>query len=194
MVFVKNPILGKVKTRLAYTIGDEKALKVYKNLLEHTHKIANQVQVDKAVFYSDYIDEDDIWKKSDFQKFLQKGDNLGDKMSNAFAETFNMGYISVVIIGSDCFDLNEDIITDAFKILEETEIVLGPAKDGGYYLFGMQKHYKQFFENKTWSNENVLSDTLKDLSNLKLTFKLLPILSDVDKEEDLINYPNILNQ
>lgn len=194
MIFIKNPILGKVKTRLANTMGGEKALKVYLKLLEHTHKIANQVQVDKVVFYSDYIDENDIWKKSQFQKLLQKGDNLGDKMSNAFVETFSMGYKRVVIIGSDCFEINEDIISDAFKILEETEIVLGPAKDGGYYLLGMKKHYTQIFENKTWSTESVLKDTLLDISNLKLTFKLLPTLSDIDEEKDLINYPNILKQ
>ncbi len=194
MIFIKNPIRGKVKTRLASTIGDEKALKVYNKLLEHTHKIVSRVKVDKAVFYSDYISEDDFWKKLEFQKLLQKGENLGDKMSNAFITTFNMGYKRVVIIGSDCFEIDEDILTDAFRILEETEIVLGPAKDGGYYLLGMQKHHKQFFENKTWSAENVLLDTLLDISNLKLTFKLLPTLSDIDEEKDLINYPKILEQ
>lgn len=192
MVFIKNPELGKVKTRLAKTVGDEKALHVYQILLDHTHKVARRVNADKAVFYSDYISTDDVWKKDNFQQLIQKGDSLGDRMAAAFIKAFNMGYKNVLVIGSDCFDLNEDIITEAFKILEKNEVVLGPAKDGGYYLLGMKRYYEQLFKNKTWSSENVLLDTLLDLSNLNLSFKLLPTLSDIDQEKDLKNYPNIL--
>lgn len=191
MIFIKNPELGKVKTRLAKTIGDERALHVYKLLLDHTHKVSIRVVADKAVFYSGHI-VDDIWRRDKFQQYVQKGNELGDKMSSAFIKAFNMGYKKAVIIGSDCFEIDEDIISNAFKILEENEVVLGPAKDGGYYLLGMTKFYKQLFENKSWSTENVLLDTLLDLSNLNATFKLLPTLSDIDEEKDLNNYPNIL--
>jgi rSAM/selenodomain-associated transferase 1 len=194
MVFIKNPVLGKVKTRLAKSIGDEKALHVYHLLLDHTQKTVRRINTDKAVYYSDYINEDDIWKNAEFQKFVQLGDNLGKRMSKAFLESFKMGYKKVVIIGGDCFELNEKIINDAFKILEENEVALGPAKDGGYYLLGMRNYYGQLFENKTWSTQTVLLDTLLDLSNLNLSFKLLPTLSDVDDEKDLLNYPNILEQ
>lgn len=194
MVFIKNPVLGKVKTRLAKTIGDEKALKVYRKLLEHTNQITKQVEANKAIFYSDFIDNDDFWLKEEFIKYTQEGELLGDKMSNAFAKAFNLGYKRVVVIGSDCFELNEEIISNAFKVLENNEAVIGPAKDGGYYLLGMQKHYKPLFENKTWSTENVLRDTLLDLATLNLTFKLLPTLSDIDEEKDLINYPNIIEE
>ncbi|MBI3518497.1 MAG: TIGR04282 family arsenosugar biosynthesis glycosyltransferase, partial [Bacteroidetes bacterium] len=125
-------------------------------------------------------------------QFLQNGKELGDKMGNAFVKAFNMKYKKVIIIGSDCLDLNENIISDAFKLLDEQEVVLGPARDGGYYLLGMRNYYPQLFKNKTWSSENVLLDTLLDLSNLNLSFKLLPTLSDIDVEKDLIHYPNIL--
>jgi rSAM/selenodomain-associated transferase 1 len=194
MVFIKNPVLGKVKTRLAKSIGDEKALHVYHLLLDHTQKTVRRINTDKAVYYSDYINEDDIWKNAEFQKFVQLGDNLGKRMSKAFLESFKMGYKKVVIIGGDCFELNEKIINDAFKILEENEVALGPAKDGGYYLLGMRNYYGQLFENKIWSTQTVLLYTLLDLSNLNLSFKLLPTLSDVDDEKDLLNYPNILEQ
>ncbi len=194
MVFIKNPVLGKVKTRLAKTIGEEKALNVYKMLLDHTHKVAKRVNTDKAVFYSDFINSDDVWKKDKFQQFIQNGNDLGDRMSNAFLKVFNMGYKKVVIIGSDCFDLNEDIISEAFSILEEHEVVIGPAKDGGYYLLGMKSHHEQLFKNKAWSTENVLLDTLLDLSNLNLSFKLLPTLSDIDQEKDLEKYPNMFSE
>lgn len=194
MIFIKNPVLGKVKTRLAKTIGDEKALHVYQMLLDHTHKVVRSVNIDKAVFYSDFIESDDVWKKDKFQQFIQTGDDLGDRMSNAFLKAFNMRYKKVVIIGSDCFDLNEDIISEAFNILEEHEVTLGPAKDGGYYLLGMKNHHGQLFKNKAWSTENVLLDTLLDLSNLNLSFKLLPTLTDIDQEKDLEKYPNILSE
>jgi rSAM/selenodomain-associated transferase 1 len=193
MIFIKNPELGKVKTRLAKSIGHEKALNVYHLLLDHTLKITSTIKTDKAVFYSDYINENDIWREGEFKKLLQKGEDLGEKMSNAFIDAFKMGYKRVVIIGSDCFELNEGILNNAFKILEENEVVIGPANDGGYYLLGLQKYHKQFFENKTWSTENVLLETLHDLSNLSLSFKLLPALSDIDEEKDLNNYPTILN-
>ncbi len=192
MVFIKNPSLGKVKTRLAKTVGDEKALHIYHILLDHTHKVAKRIKGDKAVFYSDFINNNDEWKKNDFIQLLQKGNALGDKMENAFEKAFNMGYKKIIIIGSDCLDLNENIISDAFKLLDEQEVVLGPARDGGYYLLGMRNLYPQLFKNKTWSAENVLLDTLLDLSNLNLSFKLLPTLSDIDVEKDLEHYPNIL--
>jgi glycosyltransferase A (GT-A) superfamily protein (DUF2064 family) len=82
MIFIKNPELGKVKTRLAKSIGHKKALNVYHLLLDHTLKIANTIKTDKAVFYSNYINENDIWREGDFKKLLQKGENLGEKMSN----------------------------------------------------------------------------------------------------------------
>jgi uncharacterized protein len=192
MIFIKNPALGKVKTRLAKTVGDEKALRVYQLLLDHTHKVTKGVNADRAVFYSDFINNDDVWKRDKFQQFIQKGEDLGDRMATAFLKAFALGYKKVVIIGSDCFDLNEDIITEAYNILEENEVVLGPAKDGGYYLLGMKNYHEQLFKNKAWSTENVLLDTLLDLSNLNLSFKLLPTLSDIDQEKDLQNYPNIL--
>lgn len=192
MVFIKNPTLGNVKTRLAKTIGDEKALQIYFILLDHTQKVAKRVKANKAVFYSDFINNNDEWKKNGFIQLLQKGDDLGIKMTNAFSKAFNMGYKKVTIIGSDCLELNENIIENAFKLLDEHEVVMGPARDGGYYLLGMRNFYPTLFINKTWSKENVLLDTLLDLSNLDLSFKLLPTLSDVDEEKDLKLYPNIL--
>lgn len=193
MIFIKNPKLGAVKTRLAKTIGDEKALHIYFILLDHTHKVARRVNSDKVVFYSDFINNADEWRKDNFIQWLQKGETLGDKMSNAFLRAFKTGYKKVIIIGSDCLELNKDLIEDAFNLLDTKEVVLGPAKDGGYYLLGMKNFYATLFENKTWSSENVLLDTLLDLSNLDLSFKLLPTLSDIDDEKDLKAYPNILD-
>lgn len=194
MVFVKNPMKGKVKTRLAKTVGDERALEIYRVLLDHTITIARRVNLDKAIFYSDYIDETDMWRKAKFSQFIQEGNDLGERMYNAFKYAFSKQYKSVVIIGSDCLDLNEQIIADAFEILKNNEVVIGPAKDGGYYLLGMQKLYKNLFINKHWSTENVLLDTLLDVSNLNISMKLLPTLSDIDEEKDLEVHKKLLKK
>ena len=192
MVFVKNPELGKVKTRLASTIGEEKALEVYKALLAHTCTIVNPIgptcrtdKFDKAVFYSDSITHNDLWNDERFQKYLQEGEDLGEKMLNAFALAFNRGYDKVVVIGSDCPQLTAEIIGKSFESLNFNEVVIGPAKDGGYYLLGMNKLYKELFQNKKWSSENVLLDTLIDLKKTNISYTLLETLSDVDREEDL---------
>jgi len=185
MVFAKNPEIGKVKTRLAKTIGDEKALMIYLKLLEHTYAIADKVFADKAVFYSEKVQEFDILDYYKFPKFLQKGENLGDRMDRAFGQAFGQHYEKVIIIGSDCYELTSEIIEDALVALDNHNVVVGPAHDGGYYLLGMDRHYSHLFRNKVWSSENVLLDTILDLKKLKLSYSLLPTLSDVDEEKDL---------
>lgn len=185
MIFAKNPEIGKVKTRLAETIGEEKALMIYLKLLEHTHAVANSVFSDKAIFYSSRVQEFDILDYYKFPKFLQKGDSLGERMERAFGQAFAQHYEKVVIIGSDCYELTAEIIEDAFSALDNHNVVLGPAHDGGYYLLGMDRHYPHLFKDKAWSTSDVLLDTILDLKKLKLSYQMLPTLNDVDEEKDL---------
>lgn len=185
ILFTKNPELGKVKTRLAKTIGNEKALEIYKKLLHHTQAIVSPVPADKFLFYSDAIVQKDQWPETEFHKKVQQGSNLGERMTNAFQEVFSLGYTSVCIIGSDCFELTSTIIEDAFTQLEKYDTVIGPTFDGGYYLLGMKKRHEFVFLNKTWSTESVYSDTIADLQENNLTFFDLPKLTDIDEEKDL---------
>ena len=185
MIFYRNPELGKVKTRLAASIGDDKALAVYLDLAAHTRQITEAARSDKVVFYSDYIDTEDNWNSEPFQKELQKGDDLGSRMENAFNWAFQSGYHSACIIGTDCFDLTAQLIDQAFTALEVFDVVIGPARDGGYYLLGMNKLHANFFKQKDWGTHTVYSDTLEDIGNLDLQFSLLPILTDVDEKSDL---------
>jgi hypothetical protein len=186
MIFVRNPELGKVKTRLAKTVGDKRALEIYNDLLHYTRDVSIKCSSEKAVFYSHFIDDFDGWSNVVYQKFVQEGgDDLGVRIHNAFKLAFEKGYDSVVIIGSDCLELSTHDLEEAFFSLEKKDVIVGPAKDGGYYLLGMNKLHHQLFENKTWSSENVLLDTLLDIENLNLTYQLLDTLSDVDYEEDL---------
>ncbi len=185
MLFVRNPELGKVKTRLAASVGPEEALAIYMHLLQHTKQITENLPMDKLVYYSNDVDQNDLWPNDKYKKQLQPAGDLGTKMETAFKNAFMDGYSSVVIIGSDCHQLTPAIIVKAFEELKTHEVVIGPALDGGYYLLGMNKLYSELFSNKRWSTEHVFPDTILDLEKLHLSHKVLPELSDVDYIEDL---------
>lgn len=183
IVFVKHPEIGKAKTRLAASLGNEKALFIYKQLLEHTKDICNQVNADIQIFYTDEIIQDDIW--NNFQKHQQSGTDLGERMFNALA---NNDYKQKIIIGSDCFEITPEHIEQAFNKLENTDTVLGPANDGGYYLFGLKDVTEELFRNITWSSEKVLEQTIQKINHLNKSHHLLETLVDIDTEDDLKNY------
>ena len=190
LVFTRNPELGKVKTRLAKTIGDQKALDIYKLLLHYTKKTIQNINCDKAVYYSEEIQENDIWEISKFQKNLQNGKDLGDRMYNAFKNAFNKGYEKVVIVGTDIFELQSTQIYEAFKALDKYEVVIGPAKDGGYYLLGLKKMYSEIFNNKNWGTETIFQETMQDLNNVDV--HLLVELNDIDTYDDLKQHQELL--
>lgn len=185
MVFARNAELGKVKTRLAKTIGNENALAIYKALLEHTARVTCEVDASRVVYYSDFIEQADYFDAISFAKKQQQGGELGERMKAAFSDAYQSGYQKVIIVGSDCYELDPLIIESAFEALNEHDIVVGPATDGGYYLLGMKTCHSKLFENKNWGTENVLLDTLLDIRELNLTYLLLDTLTDVDQEEDL---------
>ena len=183
IIFTRNPELGKVKTRLAKSVGDESALEIYKFLLKHTVAITKNLNVDKYVFYSENIHREDIWDPEIFRKKLQTGADLGEKMQNAFSELFEMGYEKVLIVGSDIFELGQSDIENAFEVLQTTETVIGPATDGGYYLLGMKELNATIFQNKNWGTCTVLEETLADLGQKK--YVLLEERNDVDYYQDI---------
>lgn len=190
IIFYRNPELGKVKTRLANTLGDEKALAIYLALSSHTRFITENLTINKVIYYSNFVDTEDVWPNTSFHKSLQNGNDLGEKMHNAFAEGFKSGYERICIIGTDCFELNGDIIKQAFEQLHANDAVIGPAKDGGYYLLGMKKPIPELFKNKTWSSETVATDTIQNFKDLSISYAQLEVLTDVDEEKDLPpNFP-----
>jgi len=185
IIFYRNPEPGKVKTRLASTLGETKALSVYLYLSAHTKTITQNLKADKVVFYSDYIQDDDPWNPSIYQKQIQSGGDLGTRMSKAFRYGFTSGYHSIVIIGTDCLELTPSIIEDAFNKLKSCDTVIGPAKDGGYYLLGMKALHEDLFKNKLWSSPSVYEKTVGDFKSLSLNYEALPVLSDIDEATDI---------
>ena len=192
IIFVRHPEIGKVKTRLAATLGDEKALSIYNDLLNHTQKIAAQVDADKFVFYSAAIQQNDIWDEELFIKKIQPDLDLGERMKAAFSLVFQEQYDEAVIIGSDCPELSLEIIEEAFQSVKESGVVVGPANDGGYYLLGMRQLYPFLFENKQWSSETVLEDTVAQLTDENISYHLLKRLTDIDTEEDWVQMKHLL--
>ena len=192
LIFTRNPELGKAKTRLAKTVGNETALEIYKFLLEKTRDISSKVSSDKAVYYSVKVRENDIWDSKIYQKHQQKGEDLGIRMLNAFKDSFDVGYEKVMIIGSDLYDLTSENIEKAFSELNNNDVVLGPAEDGGYYLLGMNALHEKVFKNKTWGTETVRKDTLEDLKDK--TVKLLEVKNDIDVYEDILHIPEIMSK
>lgn len=184
IIFYRNPKTGKVKTRLAAAVGNERALDVYHKLTLHTKEVTEGLACDKIVFYTDSIDLMDAWSNATYLKALQEGENLGERMKNAFAAGFETGYNSICIVGTDCYELTEGIIEQAFQELESADAVIGPARDGGYYLLGMKKPLN-LFENKQWSTETVLQHTIRDFEAMGLRYVKLQELNDVDTEDDL---------
>ncbi|PZX54893.1 TIGR04282 family arsenosugar biosynthesis glycosyltransferase [Algoriphagus chordae] len=180
IIFQKNLILGRVKTRLAADIGDEAALVAYKSLLSYTYEVLNDLSVDKYIFYADYIPVAKPSFDESYHFELQEGDDLGERMSKAFQTLFAKGYDSLIIIGTDCAELTTDILKDSFSILEQKDAVIGPATDGGYYLLGMSKFIPGLFENIPWSTELVARRSKEYLSLNNLSCGTVPVLSDVD--------------
>jgi len=183
IIFAKNATLGKVKTRLASSIGKDLALKVYRSLLEHTETVSLDLcNADIHIYYTDTIVHD-RWPEQ--EKFIQKGMDLGERMKNAFEDSFDRGYNRVIGIGTDLPDLSSDTLQTGLDALETHHTVFGPAKDGGYYLLGMNQMIPKIFENKPWSTETLLQETEKELIQLGYTVKRLQTMNDIDTIEDL---------
>lgn len=201
LIFIKNPELGKVKTRLAATIGNEKALEIFQKLLVNIHDKSLKVMADKFLFYSSFVDQNDIWENDIYNKYLQnQSPDLGQRMLSAFEQARDLGYSKALIVGSDIYEVNTEILNKGFESLENAETVLGPSHDGGYYAIGFNfekinsdTFLQDIFLNKTWSHEHVAQEALGVINSFSYTCNLLPTLSDIDTEEDLKFFPDLYN-
>lgn len=194
LIFAREPVLGRVKTRLAADIGPEAALATYRELLALTAAAVAAAQVPATVWLAEAPTESTPgvhasaarpeWPGLPWQ-VQPAADSLGARMAHAFAEAFAAGAGRVVIIGTDCPGLTADLLQQAFVQLATHDLVVGPADDGGYYLLGMKKLHASLFINKQWSTAAVLPATLADAEHLGLRVAQLPTLADIDSGSDL---------
>lgn len=194
IIFQKNLILGKVKTRLAATVGHQQALEIYRELVAFTYRQAIETEdADIWVFFSESFEEiEENFQKQITATMVQEGSDLGERMENAFDAIFRFGYTKAVLIGTDCPEITPIILENALNSLKRSETVIGPALDGGYYLIGMDNVLPQLFYQIPWSTENVFPITLKRINQDSISHHLLPVLSDIDTEEDWINFKNLI--
>jgi uncharacterized protein len=185
IIFIKNPDLGRVKKRLAKTLGDEIALAVYEQMLAHTRQITKALSVDKFLYYDREAVANDAWPDDLYQKKIQSGTTMATRIDTAFNELFTAGYEHVVIIGSDCVDLDERIIRLAFRQLDHFDTVLGPTKDGGSYLLGTSHYLPDLFKVTAWGTPTLSADLLKTIHQHKKTCFMLSELSSITTVEDL---------
>ncbi|HET8828999.1 MAG TPA: TIGR04282 family arsenosugar biosynthesis glycosyltransferase [Pelobium sp.] len=185
IIFLKYPELGRSKTRLAATVGDKNALKVYNELLNHTYLITKDLNADKYLFYDKFSGNKMPWGDDLYFTAYQKESDLGGRMHDAFEQLFAKGYQRILIIGSDCFELGQNIIEGALEALKTNDVVIGPAKDGGYYLLGLNKTIPQLFTNIPWSTDEVFQMTTNILESLGIQYATTPTLSDIDTIDDL---------
>ncbi len=194
LIFAREPVLGRVKTRLAADIGPEAALATYRELLAITAAAVQAAQVPATVWLAEAPAAMALSTPTSADRLEWPGlpwrvqpaaGSLGERMAHAFAEAFAAGAGRVVVIGTDCPGLTADLLRLAFEQLATHDLVVGPAADGGYYLLGMNKLHPSLFANKQWSTDSVLPATLADAEDLGLLVAQLPTLTDIDSASDL---------
>jgi uncharacterized protein len=194
VVFTRYPIPGQTKTRLIPRLGAEGAAQIQRQLTEHTLAIVQDLMTlcrsqqaclgvdiwftggDRALMQA--------WLGEQWHYVNQGGGNLGDRLIRAF-QSSDTGIAGTVVIGIDCPGITAQTLWNAFMMLGNHDLVIGPATDGGYYLIGMTHPIPDLFSGITWSTDQVLAQTLAIAHRLDLTVAALEPLSDVDHPEDL---------
>ncbi len=186
IIFARFPERGRCKTRLASTMGADAALEIYRALLTHTFDTAQEAgyTTELRVTPDQYAANRPEWATEPGSIRPQGAGSLGDRMHLGFAEAFQEGIDKVVVIGTDCPQLDKHILARAFEVLETHEAVLGPAHDGGYYLLGLRREVPTLFSGIPWSTSLVLETTKTILKQENISYLLLPTLTDVDTEDD----------
>ncbi len=192
--FTRYPHPGKCKTRLLPALSAEKAAEIHRQLVDHSDKTITSylTRFSDTTYHIHYtgasLKEMNQWL-GDRQFTKQLGEDLGQRMANAL-RTAMTSCDKCVLMGSDCPDITEELLQNAFTALQKSDIVLGPACDGGYYLIGINKtlspkNLKQLFTAIPWGGEMVLAKTLERIQELQLSFQLLEKLHDIDTPDDL---------
>jgi rSAM/selenodomain-associated transferase 1 len=189
LVFVRAPELGRVKTRLAAAVGEDAALDLYRRMgrlvVDAALRLGSRTTI--RVHHTPTGRRDSVasWLGEDLTYLPQRGEDLGERMEDAFAEAFAAGHSRVVVVGSDLPDLTDDLLRRALDLLGEHDAVIGPARDGGYWLLGLRAPAPHLFTGMPWSTAEVYDLTVSRLRAAGIEPAVLPELTDVDEADDL---------
>jgi len=196
IVFSRYPQPGKVKTRLIPALGPAGAAELHRRLVEHTVAVVRNF-VDRRPVELEFQhaggskDLMAAWLGAAFNYRPQPPGDLGARMAAAFAGAFMAGAARVVLVGTDCPDLEVEILARAFAELRRAEVVLGPAEDGGYYLLGLTGVLPTLFSAVNWGTAQVFDQTVTRVRQAGRSLALLPRLADLDRPPDLANWPEL---
>ena len=190
LIFVKYPEPGRVKTRLAATVGAERAAEIYRSMVrevlaglpDDAAAIACFDPAERRAEIERWLDEIHPGKALHF--LAQAEGDLGVRLERAFAAAFALGFEQVAAIGTDCVEIDDAIFRETWTALETRDVVLGPSEDGGYYVIALAAPCVSLFEKIPWSTERVLAETQARAADANLRVHLLPVRLDVDTEED----------
>lgn len=189
VLMVKYPNKGAVKSRLALHIGDGHATSIYKLFVGDIINTLKKGNVRFVIAYTpaDHLQQFKDWLGEDHEYLPQIGETLGERLVSVFRGAFSRGTEGAVAIASDTPDLPAHIISEALKKTKETDAVIGPCPDGGYYLIGFQanKFVERVFQLEEWGTGTVLNNTLRKMREAGLRVHALPLWGDVDNIEDL---------
>ncbi|HKQ04398.1 MAG TPA: TIGR04282 family arsenosugar biosynthesis glycosyltransferase [Blastocatellia bacterium] len=190
IIFTRYPEPGRAKTRLIPALGAEGAADLHRRLTERTLATARRLAtLRRLTLEVRYAGGDAAlmrqWLGGGPHLRAQGDGDLGARMREAFREAFEEGCYGVVLIGTDCPDIAPATLLSAFTALGDNELVMGPARDGGYYLIGLRRAIPQLFEGINWGTDTVLRHTLQIAARLDLRYRLLEQLDDIDRPEDL---------
>ena len=190
IVFSRYPEPGRTKTRLIPTLGPTGAAELHRRMTQHTLNWTERLAMARLVDVRVRFTGADAAAMagcfgSRFHYEPQGDGDLGQRLELAFRESFQAGSRHVIAVGTDCPDLSEEIVRQAFDHLRDHDLVIGPATDGGYYLIGLSQHSQSLFQDISWGTDRVLQQTLAAAHQAKLSIAVLPTLADVDRPEDL---------
>jgi len=193
ILFTRYPEPGRTKTRLIPALGAQGAAALQRRMSEalvaQMAEFAASYPVSPEIRYADGNPQAmKDWLSSDIPCLDQGEGDLGDRLLRAFSQAFAQGAQAVVVIGADCPSLDSALFAQAFAALEQEDLVLGPAMDGGYYLVGLNQPAPALFADIPWGSEEVLTATLEQAQALALSIHLLEPLADVDRPEDLRHF------
>ncbi len=188
-IMAKAPRAGEVKTRLCPPLSAEEAAELSRCFLVDTLAKVNLLGAATPVLSYTPDEARDFFQAlaPGFLLLPQRGVDLGARMAHCFAQLFHRGYTDVLLMGSDLPTLPQDVLWQALDLMAQpqTDVVLGPSEDGGYYLIGLRTLHRELFEAMTWSTSRVLAETVERAETKGLQVAYLPDWFDVDTPEDL---------
>lgn len=192
IIFTRIPVAGETKTRLGNYYTDQECAELHSCFLHDYAEIIDKIDVDVFIIYNGKADINilkNIFEQNRIIAYIeQRGENIGEKMSNAFLDVFSREYDSVILLGSDVPSVSENDLIEAFKNLQSNDMIIAGVEDGGYYLIGMNEIHDEIFCIDKYGNEKVLDKTLAVMKKERMSFALLDEKFDVDLEKDLVKF------